>query len=236
MTNYLSILDRLKPLIIEASTLELKEKISFLNEARRMLHEISPFNFEPIDFVEWVPAESLEANDWNPNQMAQNEINMLDFSMLKYGMSQAIVSTETRRIIDGWHRNWRGSTNPSLRKRMHGYLPKVDIVGNEADQIEATDLFNKTKGKHAVTKEADLVKRLIDNGRSDEELSKNLGKSCEELLRLKQVSGVAKALANSHYARAWVTVDEDQDNEIRGNTGIIQKESGERENLIPEEI
>ncbi len=228
-------LDQIRAISQEAEKLPLDEKISFLNEARRILHEISPFSFEPIDFVEWVPADTLEANDWNPNQMASNEVNMLDFSMIKYGMSQAIVSTETRRIIDGWHRNWRGSTNPALRKRMYGYLPKVNIVGNEADQIEATDLFNKTKGKHAVTKEADLVKRLINNGRSDSELSKNLGKSCEELLRLKQVSGVAKALANSHYARAWVTVDEDQDNAIRGNTGIIQEESGERENIIPDE-
>jgi len=231
-----TLLDQIKSIAQEASKLELEEKISFLNEARKELHDISPFSFEPIDFVEWVPAESLEANDWNPNQMAQNEVNMLDFSMIKYGMSQAIVSTETRRIIDGWHRNWRGNTNPTLRKRMYGYLPKVDIMGNEADQIEATDLFNKTKGKHAVTKEADLIKRLIDNGRSDEELSKNLGKSCEELLRLKQVSGVAKALANSHYARAWVTVDEDKDNAIRGNTGSIQEESGEGENIIPEEV
>jgi hypothetical protein len=46
----------------EASNLPLEEKVNFLNEARRILHEISPFNFEPIDFVEWVPAETLEAN------------------------------------------------------------------------------------------------------------------------------------------------------------------------------
>lgn len=204
----LSLLDRINEIAQEASKLPLDEKISFLNEARRVLHEISPFSFEPIDFVEWVPVESLKANDWNPNQMAQNEVNMLDFSMLKYGMSQAIVSTENRMIIDGWHRNWRGSTNPALRQRMHGYLPKVDIKGNEADQIEATDLFNKTKGKHAVIKEAGLVQRLVENGRDYGEISKNLGKSCEEIIRLQQAV-VAPILASNNYARAWKVVNKE---------------------------
>nr|MDD3051952.1 hypothetical protein [Candidatus Cloacimonadota bacterium] len=63
------------------------------------------------------------------------------------------------------------------------------------------------KGQHAVVKEAKLVQRLVDNGRSYGEISKNLGKSCEEVIRLQQVS-VAPILASKHYARAWVSVDE----------------------------
>ncbi|MDD2286495.1 MAG: hypothetical protein PHQ11_13985 [Paludibacter sp.] len=210
-----SLIDQIKAIAREASKLPLEEKINFLNEARAELHEISPFKFEPIDYVKWVPATSLTANDWNPNQMAQNEVNMLDFSMIKYGMSQAIVGFDQSKnddlIIDGWHRNWRGSTNPTLKKRMYGYLPVTYIRGNEADQIEATDLFNKTKGKHAVIKEAKLVTRLVDNGRNYEEISKNLGKSCEEIIRLQQVA-VAPILATKHYARAWVAVDGNTDN------------------------
>jgi hypothetical protein len=206
-----SLIDQIKSIAREADKLPLKEKISFLNEARLALHDISPFKFEPIDYVKWVPSASLKANDWNPNQMAQNEVNMLDFSMIKYGMSQAIVgfeqSNKEDRIIDGYHRNWRGSTNPTLKKRMYGYLPVTYIQGNEADQIEATDLFNKTKGKHAVIKEAELVTRLVNNGRNYDEISKNLGKSCEEIIRLQQIT-VAPILATKHYARAWVAVDD----------------------------
>lgn len=224
MNSYLSILDRMKQLISEASDLGFEDKVSFLNEARWMLHEISPFKFEPIDYVKWVPATSLIANDWNPNQMAQNEVNMLDFSMIKYGMSQAIVGSEQigleDRIIDGWHRNWRGSTNPTLKKRMYGYLPVTYIRGNEADQIEATDLFNKTKGQHTVIKEAKLVNRLVEHGRSYDAISKNLGKSCEEIIRLQQVV-VAPILATRHYARAWVAVNEDESGELQGDACII---------------
>jgi len=206
-----SLIDQIKAIAQEASKLPLEEKINFLNEARAELHEISPFKFEPIDYVKWVPAASLTANDWNPNQMAQNEVNMLDYSMIKYGMSQAIVGFEQvpgeDRIIDGYHRDWRGSTNPTLKTRMCGYLPTVYIKGNESDQIEATDLFNLTKGRHVTIKEAKLVNRLVENGRSYDEISNNLGKSCEEIIRLQQAIA-APILATKHYARAWTVIDD----------------------------
>lgn len=232
-----SLLDQIKSIAQEASKLPFEEKVTFLNEARLILHEISPFVFEPIDYVKWVPASKLKANDWNPNKMAQNEVNMLDFSMIKYGMAQAIVGWETEdeedRIIDGWHRNWRCDTNSILKNRMHEYLPVVYMEGNEADQIEATDLFNKIKGKHGATEEAKLVQRLVDNGRDYEEISKNLGKSCEEIIRLQQAV-VAPILANKHYARAWVVTDGNETNSISGDTGKLSDESGEGKNIISE--
>jgi hypothetical protein len=203
-----SLLDRVKSIAQDASKLPLEEKIDFLNEARRILHEISPFNFEPIDFVEWVPAETLEANGWNPNHMADNERKMLVGSMRKYGMSQAIVSMKEGRIIDGWHRNYTGSTDPVLSERMYHYLPRVCIEGDEADQREATLLFNETKGKHYVEKEGQVIRDLVELGRADEELSKNLGKSSEELVRLKQITGIAARFANKEYSKAWGELDE----------------------------
>lgn len=203
-----SLLDQVREIAQEASNLPLEEKVNFLNEARRILHEISPFSFEPIDFVEWVPAETLEANGWNPNHMADNERKMLVGSMRKYGMSQAIVSIKERRIIDGWHRNYTGSTDPVLSERMFHYLPRVCVKGDEADQREATLLFNETKGKHYVEKEGQVIRDLVELGRADEELSKNLGKSSEELVRLKQITGIAARFANKEYSKAWGELDD----------------------------
>lgn len=203
-----SLLDQVRKIAQEASNLPLEEKVNFLNEARRILHEISPFNFEPIDFVEWVPAETLEANGWNPNHMADNERKMLVGSMRKYGMSQAIVSMEDGRIIDGWHRNYTGSTDPVLSERMYHYLPRVCIEGDEADQREATLLFNETKGKHYVEKEGQVIRDLVELGRDDTELSKNLGKTDEELTRLKQITGIAARFANKKYSKAWGELDD----------------------------
>lgn len=203
-----SLIDRIKAIAQEASNLPLEEKVNFLNEARRILHEISPFSFEPIDFVEWVPAETLKANGWNPNHMADNERKMLVGSMRKYGMSQAIVSMKEGRIIDGWHRNYTGSTDPVLSERMYHYLPRVCIEGDEADQREATLLFNETKGKHYVEKEGQVIRELVELGRADEELSKNLGKTDEELTRLKQITRIAARFANKEYSKAWGELDE----------------------------
>jgi len=207
-----SLLDQVKAIAQEASKLPLEEKINFLNEARRVLHEISPFKFEPIDFVEWVPASTLEANGWNPNHMAQNELNMLSGSMRKYGMFQAIVTSELvenkRRIIDGWHRNYMGSTDPVMKERMLGYLPISYIKGDDADQREATLLANETKGQHYIEKEGYVIRDLSELGRSDEEMSKNLGKPEEELVRLKQITGIAARFANKEYSKAWGELDD----------------------------
>lgn len=203
-----SLLDQVREIAQEASNLPLEEKVNFLNEARRILHEISPFSFEPIDFVEWVPASTLEANGWNPNHMADNEKKMLIGSMRKFGMSQAIVSIQEGRVIDGWHRNYTGSTDPVLSERMYHYLPRVCVRGDEADQREATLLFNETKGKHYVEKEGQVIRDLVELGRADEELSKNLGKSSEELVRLKQITGIAARFANKEYSKAWGELDD----------------------------
>lgn len=203
----LSLLERVKTIAQEASNLPLDEKINFLNEARRMLHEISPFAFEPIDFVFWEKIENIEANSWNPNRMGNNEKQMLVGSMRKYGMSQAIVTVQTnpRRVIDGWHRNDTGSNDPVMKERMYGYNPIVFINGGEADQREATLLFNETKGKHYVEDEGKVIRDLIELGRTGEEISKNLGKSPEELTRLGQITKtkIAAQFANKEYSKAW---------------------------------
>ena len=207
-----SLLDQIKSIAQDASKLPLEEKVNFLNEARRLLHEISPFSFEPIDFVEWVPASSLEANGWNPNHMAQNELNMLSGSMRKYGMFQAIVTSELfegkRRIIDGWHRNYMGSTDTVMKERMRGYLPISYIKGDEADQREATLIANETKGKHYIEKEGYVIRDLHELGRSDEDMSRTLGKTEEELVRLKQITGIAAKFSNREYSKAWGELDD----------------------------
>jgi len=206
-----SLVDRVKAIAQEASTLQFEEKVNFLNEARRVLHDISPFSFEPIDFVEWVPAKDLKANDWNPNKMADNEVEMLDGSMIKYGMAQAIVSTHDETIIDGWHRNWRGSAHPVLSERMYHYLPIVRVKGDEADQREATLIFNETKGTHYIEKEGAVIRDLVELGRADEDISKNLGKSFEEIVRLKQITGIAASFANKQYSKAWGELDDEME-------------------------
>ena len=46
-------------------TMRLHEKVQALNKIRRALSECSPFQ-DPVDLVEWIPAQKVQANDYNP--------------------------------------------------------------------------------------------------------------------------------------------------------------------------
>ena len=60
----------------DINQMELSEKITLLNEAREILHNISPFKNEPVDFVKWVLAENVVANEYNPNKVAPVELEL----------------------------------------------------------------------------------------------------------------------------------------------------------------
>jgi hypothetical protein len=57
---------------IEAMNLE--ARVETINALREMLHEISPFKTEPVDFVKWVRNPLVHANDYNPNSVAPPEM------------------------------------------------------------------------------------------------------------------------------------------------------------------
>jgi hypothetical protein len=54
----------------EIESLPLSEAVALLNEVRLILHHVSPFKSEPVDFVRWVLAETVYSNDYNPNSVA----------------------------------------------------------------------------------------------------------------------------------------------------------------------
>jgi len=233
-------LDRMKLIISEASELEFEEKISFLNESRMMLHEISPFKDHPVDYVRWAKAETVQANDYNPNHVAPKEMDLLRISIRNSGYTQPIVvapDVETARdiVVDGFHRNIIGSTTPDIKNELHGYLPLTDLKGkSRAERQAATIEHNRARGKHEVSGMAEIVKDMLTQGCSEQVISEKLGMSAEELLRLEQTIGVAASLANKSYARAWVAVDENTDNAVQGDACIIPAAGGKGTNIIPE--
>lgn len=48
-----------------------------------------------------------------------------------------------------------------------------------------------------------IVKELKDAGMSDSWIIKNIGMDADELLRLKQVGGLASMLADKEFSNAW---------------------------------
>lgn len=184
-------------------------RVEALNEARRALHEVSPFRREPIDLVLWVPADTIVANDYNPNQVAPPEMRLLAHSIAEDGYTQPIVTwttAEGREVIDGFHRNRVGREKPAIRKRTLGHLPVTTV--NEArtdkrDRMAATIRHNRARGKHHVEGMSQIVQDLTRRNWSEARIGRELGMDDDEVRRLKQISGLAEMFADRAFSEAW---------------------------------
>lgn len=200
----------LKELINLIKDLEIDEKVNAINTVKLALHEISPFNTEPVDCVLWVKNTEVHANDYNPNSVAPPEMELLRLSIEADGYTQPIVSmleaNGSREVIDGFHRNRVGKECIDIQKRVKGYLPVVTIKENredKADRIASTIRHNRARGKHKVTAMSDIVVDLKKRNWSSEKIAKELGMDADEVLRLCQISGIAEMFTDKEFSEAW---------------------------------
>lgn len=191
------------------SALPEQEKIKALNKARIRLHEISPFSAEPVDCVIWVPAEQVEANDYNPNSVAPPEMKLLEISITEDGYTQPIVAwgkNNYYEVVDGFHRNRVGKESEMVRGRIHGYLP-ITLINHDredkGDRIAATIRHNRARGKHQIAAMSNIVLDLSRRNWSDAKIGRELGMEPDEVLRLKQITGLAELFSDVEFSEAW---------------------------------
>jgi ParB-like chromosome segregation protein Spo0J len=208
----------LKLLIEEISKLDLEKKVDAINKAKLALHEISPFNTEPVDCVLWVKNETVKANDYNPNSVAPPEMELLRLSIANDGYTQPIVSMDnldgTREVIDGFHRNRVGKECKDIQSRVHGYLPVVTIRESQSghnDRVASTIRHNRARGKHKVDSMSDIVVDLKRRNWSPEKIAKELGMDSDEVLRLSQISGLIEMFSDKEFSQAWEAESYDED-------------------------
>ena len=115
------------PIVEAIAQMPLAERVEALNIVRELLHSVSPFKTEPVDFVKWVPNGLVHQNDYNPNSVAPPEMELLRLSIEADGYTQPIVSTNDHEVIDGFHRHRVGKECADIQARVHGYLPLVQI-------------------------------------------------------------------------------------------------------------
>ncbi len=204
-----SIIEQVKTDLAALAELPEDERIEAINEIRLALHEISPMSTEPVDCVLWVPAEEVEANDYNPNCVAPPEMRLLELSIKEDGYTQPIVTWRNDghyEVVDGFHRNRVGKESKAIKKRLRGYLP-VTVVNDErldrGDRIASTIRHNRARGKHLVSGMSDIVVELKRRNWSDEKIAKQLGMDPDEVLRLAQISGLAEMFADAEFSEAW---------------------------------
>ena len=199
-------------------------KIEKINELRRELKKISPFNHEPVDCVQWVKQDLVKANDYNPNSVAPPEMELLHTSIKEDGYTQPIVvyaHDGIYEVVDGFHRNRVGKECADIRERVKGYLPVVVInedVSDKNQRIASTIRHNRARGKHQVQAMANIVLDLRRRNWSNEKIAKKLGMDADEVLRLSQVTGLAELFKDREFSQAW-TCDFDDDESIGGLFG-----------------
>ena len=195
--------------LTEISKLPLAEKIEAINQAKLALHAISPFINEPVDCVQWVKANTVEANDYNPNSVAVPELKLLALSIGEDGYTQPIVTwvdEERREVIDGFHRNKVGKENKEIAKRIYGYLPVVTANmhrTDKGDRMAATIRHNRARGKHRIDGMSEIVLELKRRNWSDKKISEQLGMDQDEVLRLSQIGGLAEMFSDKEFSEAW---------------------------------
>ncbi len=190
------------------------QQIHALNVVRRALHYVSPMRDHPVDLIQWVPAESVVANDYNPNAVAPPEMELLRLSIEADGYTQPIVTnTEADAcvVVDGFHRNRVGREFPEIAATLHGHLPVVQIrssAQDRSDRIASTIRHNRARGKHSVVKMTDIVLELKRRNWSDAKIGKQLGMDDDEVLRLSQIGGLADSFADRSFSLAWEVEDD----------------------------
>lgn len=205
--------ERIQDICNEIAQLPQDEAIEALNEIRYALHQVSPMKDHPVDCVLWIERDQIHSNAYNPNAVAPPEMALLKKSIKEDGFTQPIVVWEEQvhsyEIIDGFHRSLVGE------EINMDYLPvTIDNPERtaEADRMASTIRHNRARGEHSIELMQNIVSELVQSGMSDRWIMQHIGMDVDELLRLKQLTGLVTLFKNSEFSRSWMTQDrEDED-------------------------
>ena len=162
----------------------------------------------PVYNVIAVPVEKIHANSYNPNAVAPPEMALLELSIWEDGYTMPIVcyripDTDEYEIVDGYHRYTVMRTSARIREREGGLLPVVVIDKPISNRMASTIRHNRARGTHSIDLMRNIVAELVASGMGDAWIRKHIGMDADELLRLKQLSGIASLFADSEFSRAW---------------------------------
>lgn len=194
--------------IIQGYVDESEDAFQALNDVRRATKTVSPVSSNPVGQVLWVDIDRVRANDYNPNQVATEEMKLLYKSISQDGYTQPVVVVadddgDGFEIVDGFHRYMVMKRHDDIAARSDSHLP-ITIIDKPMNERRASTIrHNRARGKHSVEGKGKVVFDMLDDGWSDERVCAELGMEPEELARLKHVSGFAKLFDDTDYQQAW---------------------------------
>ncbi|HBE8634131.1 nuclease, ParB-like [Clostridioides difficile] len=172
----------------------------------------------PVYGIIAVPIEKIESNDYNPNAVAPPEMQLLYKSIKEDGYTIPIVCYYNEEkdkyiIVDGFHRYRVMLENKDIYDRENGLLP-VSVIDKSLDERMASTIrHNRARGSHNVDLMSKIITELCEIGKSDEWISKHLGMEVDEILRLKQITGLAYLFKDKEFGNAWIPFGSDIEEE-----------------------
>ena len=162
----------------------------------------------PVYNIIAVPIEKIQANTYNPNHVAPPEMNLLYQSIKEDGYTMPIVcyylkDEDKYEIVDGYHRYTVMLTHKDIYDRENGMLPVSVIDKPLESRMASTIRHNRARGEHSIDLMVNIVTELSEAGMSDAWIMKNIGMDAEELLRLKQLSGLASLFKDKEFSMSW---------------------------------
>lgn len=166
----------------------------------------------PVYGVRPVPVEKIRANEYNPNAVAPPEMKLLYDSIKEDGYTMPIVcyynqEDDMYEIVDGFHRYRIIKEHPDIWERENGCLPVSVIDKDLGDRMASTIRHNRARGAHDVDLMSNIVAELHKIGRSDAWIAKHLGMDVDEIIRLKQITGLAELFKDKEFSSAWVPAE-----------------------------
>lgn len=163
----------------------------------------------PVYNVRRIPIEQIQANTYNPNHVAPPEMKLLYQSIKEDGYTMPIVcyyleDEDKYEIVDGYHRYTTMLLHKDIYDREHGCLPVSVIDKPIESRMASTIRHNRARGSHSIELMTNIVAELVESGMSDTWIMKNIGMDAEELLRLKQLSGLQELFKNKDFSMSWV--------------------------------
>lgn len=158
----------------------------------------------PVYNVRAVPVEKVRANNYNPNVVAPPEMKLLEVSIWEDGFTMPCVCYYDKEedayiLVDGYHRYSVMKSSERIYRREKGMLPVVVIEKDLSNRMASTIRHNRARGTHNIELMCNIVAELDKAGMSDEWIMRNIGMDRDEVLRMKQISGLAELFAHKDF-------------------------------------
>lgn len=154
----------------------------------------------PSTTLQWVDWNLVKPNNYNPNRVSKQNLELLTQSILTNGWTLPIVIRRDGTIIDGFHRwtvagpDWKyvpssEKDKRTLYERLEGKVLIVVVDHKEhSEDIYGTVTHNRARGVHLLEPMKKIVQELLSEGKTVEEIGKQLGMKPEEVFRLSDFS------------------------------------------------